>query len=259
MTNATYIVVGTEVGEALNTIKFQANGESAITATGNDGVNAPGTIMVSLKADEDLAKVVGDGALTVETIGRMMVHLSELSAVNPVHKKKCEQIVKHALAVHERPDQGLLSDAKKADLLLQIEVELEFESRTTQASGTDKNLRKLVISVDGTLLTGQMANQGAPIPFKPPLTYELDEKLMIAHFQPKFREMLEAFDGTATPGWSEQILQTLLTHSDTWVKGQAYDMSNGQPDPNSVHNQILNEPVRAFHRGVGIYGTNMCR
>lgn len=258
MTKAKYIIVGADVGDAQNRIDFDENGTGVITALAGS-FSDEGTEMARLNPDTHLAEVVGNGPLTVESIGRLMVHISENRSPSDAELGNYKKIVGYSLLVLERPRQGKLSRDDKAAILANTEVEIEFEKRNPVQGAPDKNIRVLVVPADGTLLEGQTATSSMAPPYLPPLSYELDTILMLSYLRTRVSELLTAFDGSQVPDWETTLLPALLEHAASWIDENTYNQVGGQPDPDDEFNKILDAPVRAYHRAVGIYGTNMCR
>lgn len=258
MTEASYIIVGADVGDALNRIDFGKDGIGVITSLAGS-FPGEGNEMARLEPDTQLAAVIGNGPLTVESIGRLMVHMSENRSPSDAQLMNYQKIVGYSLMVLERPKRGKLSEADKATLLASTEIAIEFESREAMQGVSDKNIRVLVVPADGTLLEGQTATSAMEPPYLPPLSYELDTILMLSFLRKRVSKMLTEFDGSQIAEWETNILPALLRHSETWINENTYNLVNGQSDPNDEFNKILDAPVRAYHRAVGIYGTNMCR
>jgi hypothetical protein len=234
MSTTDYIIVGAEVGE-----------ESYYIDAANDihPKVAPGRV-----------------PLNVEYIGSLMVRLSELGpgGVSAVEKKALEEAVKHALQVREAPGVGgaMMSSDDKARILKETTVHIVFENRTDTAGQTDVNTRILVVPADGTLQRKAEELGGKPtVPgFDPPLSYELDQKLMVASKADDVMSSVESFATVGAPGWTPALQTALEAH----VAAKLQELSQFVGAPTSK-GDILSQPVRAFHRSVGIYATNMCR
>lgn len=258
MKGGKYIIVGADLGDEQNTITFDESGVGVIVAMA-DSLSPEGTVMATLTADPALAKVVGSGPLNVEAIGRLMVHMSENPSPSEAQKANYESVVKYAMTVLERPKDGKLDDADRAALLAETQVRIEFETRAAVENAADKNVRILVVPSDGTLAEGQSAAKQMDPHYQPPLSYDLDEFLMLSHLRDKVEKLLRDFDGSQVAGWECTHLPALLGHAEAWINENTYHHIDGAPDADDAFNQILDTPERAFHRAVGIYGTNMCR
>ena len=204
--------------------------------------------------------------LNVEFIGRLMVRLSKLGpgGLSPAELDRLEEQVRHALMVQDFSVQNggaALSDAERADILENTDVRIEFERRRRRTKKPDRNSRILVVPSDQTLeLTDkQLQDQGAAAGFRPPLSYELDRALMLASLKDDILQMTREFAGKAHPGWTPALQSALETHmTDTLrARGVFNDAGGGAAD--DVKNEIMQSPLRAFYRSVGIYATNMCR
>jgi hypothetical protein len=234
MSTTDYIIVGAEVGEETHYVDAANNIHPDA---------APGRV-----------------PLNVEYIGSLMVRLSELGQgnVSPDEKRAHEKAVRHALQVREAPGVGgaMMSDAEKAEILKETTVNIVFEDRTETEGQTDVNTRILVVPADGTLQRKAEELGGKPtVPgFDPPLSYELDQKLMVASKADDVMSSVQSFAAVGAPGWTPALQTALEAH----VAAKLQELSQFVGAPTSK-GEILSQPVRAFHRSVGIYATNMCR
>jgi hypothetical protein len=238
MTPLKYVIVGAEVDETKHYVKP----DGTVTAAAGPG-HVP---------------------LNVEYIGKLMVTLSQLgkAAVPAADLARYEAQVKNALCVRPlgEPDNRLTA-RKKQEILDNTTVSIEFETRTVpQAPATtDLNKRILVVPSDDTLKLKEaefLADEGSA-GFDPPLSYDLDRKLMLASLE---KTVLDIFNGFAPQlQLSDEVKAKFQAHVAAEIKRRITGLVGGGGPADSVVNQILNSPVRAFHRSVGIYATNMCR
>lgn len=238
MTDIDYVIVGAEVDEARRFLQT----DGSVTAD-----NLPGST-----------------PLTVEFIGKLMVALSKAGEAGLTPAKlqaHCTQ-VKNALRVRELGGAGApqLSDAEKDAILAATTVSITFENRETAEGAADLNSRILVVPSDRTLEIAEAALQAAAEKgFRPPLTYDLDRAMMLAHLADTFRQIIAEFGEKAVPGWTDDLQAALTDHFEEEIERQTSFM-NALGDPaDSVLNDIMHSPIRAFYRSVGIYATNMCR
>jgi hypothetical protein len=207
----------------------------------------------------------GAEALDVEFIGRLMVRLSEAGpgATDPDTLARHQEHIRLALRVRDMPgpDGRELSEAQKAAILDTTKVQIVFETREAGGGGTDANARVLVVPSDRTLEIRQRQLDGAdPGPgFPPPLTYDLDRALMLASLADELREIVAGFAAQHPPGWTAELQAALMAYLDQQIAARTtFRDPTGAPS-DDARNAILQSPVRAFHRSVGIYATNMCR
>ncbi len=201
----------------------------------------------------------GAEALNVEFIGRMMVRLSQQGAAALTAKDR--EAVRRALRVKELDHSKTLTDAQKADILANTTVQITFETRTSHPGKPDANLRILVVPSDNTLAIADKALSNSPHSPNdpPPLTYELDKKLMLASLKGKILEMLGGFAINPEPGWTTALQTALVAHMTAALDEESQFFENNGDPHIGPKTDILNSPLRAFHRSVGIYATNMCR
>ncbi|UXU76554.1 MULTISPECIES: hypothetical protein [unclassified Paracoccus (in: a-proteobacteria)] len=205
-------------------------------------------------------------ALNVEYIGRLMVELSARgkAGVSPAELRELENRVKHALNVQDfsaLTGDAPLTEAERQEILANTTVRIEFESRRPGKHKPDRNIRILVVPSDETLgVTDAMLRaQGQAQGFRPPLSYELDQALILASLRDEILEMVAEFAADPPTGWTAELQQALTAHMERAIAERSqFKDAAGQP-AQDVKNQILSSPLRAFHRSVGIYATNMCR
>ncbi len=235
-----YVIVGAEVDETTRYLK--PDPEGTITPTAGPG-HVP---------------------LNVEFIGALMVKLSQLgkAAVPAADLVKYEAQVKNALCVKAlgAPD-NRLTPQKKQEILDNTTVSIEFETRSApvDAAVPDVNKRILVVPSDDTLKlkeAGLRAENGRP-GFDPPLSYSLDRKLMLASLEKTIVEIFNAF--APQPALTPEVKAAFKAHVAAEIKRRNTVLVGEGGLADSVLNEIMNSPVRAFHRSVGIYATNMCR
>jgi len=251
MSAKNYAIVGTPVADGRNTIRY--DGDVPVIEM-HDGSE------VTLSPDPGLEAVLPAGTLlTVEHIGEIMVEMSKDRAMmaDPARCANREAVVKAALSVFEIHGETL-SDAEKDALLAATEVQIVFETRFTRAD-TEVNKRVLVVPADGTL-KDKLATLGqGPVDTntRPPLSYQLDEFLMWRYLKGDMREMLSSFfatpEGQAALGALPDLQAQMLSHIDQKIADRT-----AFPE-NDIKEQIMSDRVRAYHRSVGIYATNMCR
>ncbi|MDK8871780.1 MULTISPECIES: hypothetical protein [Paracoccus] len=213
------------------------------------------------------AKKGGDGEpLNVEYIGRLMVDLSQRgkSGVPKAELDALEERIKRALVVQDfsaHDGTAPLSDAEREAILDATTVRIEFESRRRGSKKPDRNTRILVVPSDETLAIADamLRAQGEAEGFRPPLSYELDRALMLAGMQTEIMEMVREFAARAEPGWTPALQTALEAHVEQAIRERSrFKDASGRP-ARDVKNEIMSSPLRAFHRSVGIYATNMCR
>ncbi|MEF9605376.1 hypothetical protein O4J55_24845 [Paracoccus sp. PXZ] len=225
--------------------------------------------------------------LNVEYIGRLMVELSQRgkSGVPKAELDALEERVKRALVVQDfsaHDGAAPLSDAEREAILDGTTVRIEFESRRRGSRKPDRNTRILVVPSDETLgiadamlrntrilvvpsdetlgiADAMLRAQGEVEGFRPPLSYELDRALMLAGMQTEILEMVREFAARAEPGWTPALQAALEAHMEQAIHERSrFKDGSGRP-AKDVKNEIMSSPLRAFHRSVGIYATNMCR
>lgn len=234
-------------------------------------------IVVGTEVDQPQAWLHPDGSITaeqgddgqplnVEFIGRLMVDLSQRgpAGVSAKELKALEEQVRQALMVQDFSTQGggaSLSEPERAQILAGTKVRILFENRRRSRKKPDRNTRILVVPSDETLgITDAMLRaQGHADGFRPPLSYELDRALMLANMKPEILEIIREFAANPPPGWSTALQAALEQHVEASIRDRSiFKDGNGQP-ADDIKNQIMASPLRAFHRSVGIYATNMCR
>jgi hypothetical protein len=239
MSDRQYVIVGSEVDQAA----FFLHDDGSIDATKG-----------------------GDGQpLNVEFIGRLMVRLSSLGPGNlpPAELDRLEEQIRHALTVQDFSVQNggaALTDAERAEILENTEVRIEFERRRRQKKA-DRNTRILVVPSDETLeITAKLlTDKGKADGFRPPLSYELDRALMLASLKDDILQMIREFTAKGHPDWTQSLRDALEAHMAETLAGRGVFADGGGGAADDVKNEIMKSPLRAFHRSVGIYATNMCR
>lgn len=198
--------------------------------------------------------------LTVEFIGRKMVELSEgprLIEGTPEYERMTT-LLKEAMTV--RPPTGHdPSDPELERIWDNTRIVIDYDERVVEEGKTDANTRKLVVPVKDTLAfrEDEIASMTPEPGFEPPLSYELDRRLMKAHFGSIFRDIVEdALDGSGAP-LSDDVKDGLISLIDERL-GSFDDLANSQDPAKQNMLAVLNSPVSAFHRAVGIYITEMC-
>lgn len=239
MTGMNYIIVGTEVDQP----QAWLHKDGTITARqGRDGE-----------------------PLNVEFIGRLMVELSARGKgdVSKSELAALEEQVRQALIVQDfstHSGSAAMTDKERDEILKHTKVRIEFEDRRRRKKG-DRNTRILVVPSDETLgiTDALLRSQGQAQGFRPPLSYELDHALMLASMKTEILEMVREFAGKQEPGWTSALQAALEAHMEQAIEQRSvFKDGNGQP-AKDIKNQIMSSPLRAFHRSVGIYATNMCR
>lgn len=237
MATVNYVIVGAEVDEA------------------NRYVKPDGTITADAGA--------GNEPLNVEYIGALMVSLSQRgeAAVPADDLARYEERVKNALRVKALGGPGTpkLTPAEEQEILDKTTVSIEFESRKKTPGATDMNTRILIVPSDDTLKLKEqelLAENGRP-GFDPPLSYPLDRKLMLASLEKTIVEIFNSF--APQPALTPEIRAAFKVHVAAEIKRRTTVLDGSGAPADSVLNEIMNSPVRAFHRSVGIYATNMCR
>lgn len=205
-------------------------------------------------------------ALNVEFIGRLMVALSKRGKNNvpKAELEKLEQQIRAAMSVTDFSGQGdgtVMDDASRDKILDRTTVRIEFETRRPSKKGNDRNTRILVVPSDETLevTEAMLQAQGTANGFRPPLSYELDKSLMLASLKSEILSMTREFAARSPAGWTATLQAELETHMESALAERTmFKDASGAP-ADDVKNQIMASPLRAFHRSVGIYATNMCR
>jgi len=223
MASVDYIIVGRDVGQA----RYHKVGGSYLEASTNPG----GTPM------------------DVIHIGRLIAGMSErVGSDRKASNDEIEQI-KRCLTVETIPPNQFTLDQKEA-ILQKTSVEVLFEDRQLGAVQTDDtNTRYLVIPADGTIQTAldKLAMPSAGNAFEPPLTYPIDEKLMLGFLTNKVIEMVVNVEKPLN-----------LDNMDwTGIKKHIADLLENRLDKISQDAKV--DQLTAYHRAVGIYATNMCR
>ncbi len=237
MANVNYVIVGAEVDEA----KQYVRPDGTVTAT-----SGPGHV-----------------PLNVEFIGALMVKLSQLgqAAVPAADLARYEAQVKNALRVKALggPGSPQLTPVEEQAILDKTTVSIEFESRSKTPGATDQNKRILVVPSDDTLKLkeAELLAENGGAGFDPPLSYDLDRKLMLASLAGTIVEIFDAF--APQPALTPEVKAAFKAHVAAEIKRRTTVLDGAGAPADSVLNQIMNSPVRAFHRSVGIYATNMCR
>ncbi|MFT4015200.1 MAG: hypothetical protein QM682_17790 [Paracoccus sp. (in: a-proteobacteria)] len=240
MTGTKYIIIGAEVDQP------------------GAWLHKDGTISTKKGADGE--------ALNVEFIGRLMVDLSARGKANvpKAELAALEAQVKHALMVQDFSTQSgdaVLTEVERDLILANTSVRIEFETRRRSKRKPDRNTRVLVVPSDETLgITDALLRaQGQAEGFRPPLSYELDHALMLASMRDEILEIVREFAGKKPDGWTPALQAALETHVDKAIRDRSvFKDPNGKP-ARDIKNEIMASPLRAFHRSVGIYATNMCR
>lgn len=185
--------------------------------------------------------------LNVEFIGRLMVDLSRRgkNGVTDDEITACENQIKHALEV-KRPAGGSTAPVPNADAIWKATaVRIIFEERIE--GPVEGNTRLLIVPADGTLEVTEQALDGLgnASGTMPALVYPLDSSLILA----ARRE--DIIQGVASFGDDPALQAALRQHVTKVLDDLIVQMGPAKA--------ILSSPKRAFHRGVGIYATNMCR
>lgn len=240
MSDKNYIVVGAEVDQA----RYFLHDDGSIDAE---------------------ARTDGQ-PLNVEFIGRMMVDLSRrgADAVPPEELDRCKSLLRHAMVVQDFSVQNgaaVLTDQERSAILDGTTVRIDFETRDRAEDGADRNTRILVVPSDRTLEIADdlLRARGEMRGFRPPLSYELDKALMMASLKGDLIEIIREYAEKAGPDWTQEDQDALEAHVTDAIdeRSRFHDVAGDAAD--DVKNRILTSPLRAFHRSVGIYATNMCR
>ncbi len=221
--NKDYIIVGRDVGEA----KFHLVGDNILPAADNPG----GT------------------PLDVIFIGKLIGEMSERTGDDRKASEEELKLMRLCLRADSMPA-GLFDEMTEEALLDRTEVQVKFETRTPgDCIHEDKNVRIIVVPADGTLKTGleQLEMPVVGKPFQPPLTYPVDENLMLSWMLDGIIEKVVAVESPedlSNMSW-HQIRKHFADAIETELTKQANEDTVGQ--------------ISAFHRAVGIYMTNLCR
>ncbi len=223
MTPNEYIIVGRDVGEA----KYHLVGDNIIPAVQNPG----GT------------------PLDVVYIGKLIGEMSERTGENRIATEAEIKLMRLCMRADSLPP-GALDEQTEEALIENTDIKVLFETRIPgDCLQGDKNTRVLVVPSDGTLKTGleQLEMPVVGKPFQPPLTYPIDENLMLSWMLDGIVEQVvnvESPDGLGDMSW-HQIRKHFADEIEAQLIKQAEEDKVSQ--------------IAAFHRAVGIYVTNMCR
>ncbi len=218
-----YIIVGRDVGEA----KYHLVGGNILPAEDNPG----GT------------------PLDVVYVGKLIGEMSERTGEN---RKASEEEIKH-IRLCMRADSlpaGELDEMTENALIENTEMQVIFDTRTPGACiHEDKNIRIVPVPSDGTLKTAleklEMPEAGKP--FQPPLSYPVDENLMLSWMLNGIIEhvvSVESPEDLGSMNWHQ-----IRKHFADEIEAQLSKKAN---------EDTLNQ-IAAYHRAVGIYMTNLCR
>jgi hypothetical protein len=218
-----YIIIGRDVGEA----KYHMVGDNIIAAEQNPG----GT------------------PLDVIYIGKLIGEMSERRGADRKASDEELKLMRMCMRADSVPP-GLLKDSE-ADLIVDnTEIKVIFETRAAgDCIHEDSNTRVIVVPSDGTLKAGleEMEMPGDGKPFSPPLTYPIDENLMLAY-------MLEGIVEQVVNVESPEGLDDMNWHQ---IRKHFADEIEAQLTKKANEDKV--SQIEAFHRAVGIYMTNMCR
>ena len=233
-----YVIVGAEVDEAPN----------------------------FLLPDGTISSVEGPGAvpLNVEFIGELMVQLSKRrkAGVSEAELKVLAEQVKAAMNVREiDPINGpRLTQAEIDEILQGTTVSIIFEERDTAEGQPDRNVRLLIVPSDKTLEITEAGFAEAGDPgFPPPLSYDLDRRLRLANLADVLLGIIQAFRPSDPTAWTQALQDELVAHVQKEIDDIVITKDADEQPADTVLNEIIKSPKRAFHRSVGIYATNMCR
>lgn len=245
MSNKKYAVVASEVNAPRSEISY--NGDIPTI----NYFNRPPDEAEKLKPDPDLKNILPAGQLNAESVGQLLVEMSENPSIaqNPDLLGNREAVVRACLDVAEINDS--LTTQQKEDILRNTSVSIAFEERERSGS-IDKNTRIVVVPADETLLAKRTAieNEQDSNP-RPPLTYELDERIMLNFLEKFVIDTLNGFFNSANEhDIPEKTQKALVRFVKKAIKDKVEDVSGAD---------VVKKPVRVFHRSVGIYATNMCR
>jgi len=223
MTEKEYIIVGRDVGEA----KFHLVGDNIIAASENPG----GT------------------PLDVIYIGKLIGEMSERTGDNRTATDDEIKLMRMCMRAESIPP-GELDEMTENALVKNTDIQVIFETREPgDCIHEDKNTRVLVVPSDGTLKAGldQLEMPVVGKPFQPPLTYPIDENLMLSWM---LDGIIEKIVGVASPDDFEGMnWHQIRKHFADEIEAQLIK----EADEDKV------SQISAFHRAVGIYVTNMCR
>lgn len=196
--------------------------------------------------------------LTVEFIGRTMVALSS----NPVRPgdpdyARIVRRIKHCMIVRSLVD-GDISDDDLGALWNDLEIELEYDTRTPRPGNVDFNKRIFVVPAQDALKDKADTFTGAAgLGFRPPLTYSLDRNIMANFFASAIDQAIERVangNEAATIGDIKDVLKDEIKDSLSVTQG----VGSSSTPLNAKKNDILTKPAAAFYRAVGVYITQMC-
>lgn len=240
MTDKKYVIVGTEVDQA----QYYLHDDGSI--------------------DQD--KGADGQPLNVEFIGRLMVELSKRGKkdVGRAELARIQNQIRHALMVQDfsaASDLAPLDDVDRDAILNRTSVQIEFETRNRYRQAKDQNRRILVVPSDETLeiTDALLRNTGETKGFRPPLSYELDKALMLASLKSEIIEMTREFAAEEHDGWTPALQDALEAHMVKALAERTVFKDEFGAPATDVKNEIMQSPLRAFYRSVGIYATNMCR
>lgn len=238
-------------------------GESKYVIVGNEVDQAE----YFLHDDGRIDREQGDDgqALNVEFVGKMMVDLSRRGPekVSKAELMELADQVKYAMTVQDfsaRIGHAPLSDSERQQILDRTHVEIVFEPRYRLHKHADRNVRLLIVPCDETLDVADklLRAEGDSKGFRPPLSYEIDKALMMASLKSELVEIAREFAAKAVPGWTADMQDALEKHMEDAIDARSI-FRNAEGEEDDVKNEIMNSPIRAFHRSVGIYATNACR
>lgn len=223
MASVDYIIVGRDIGQA----RYHKVGDEYLEASTDPG----GTPM------------------DVVQIGKLIARMSERQSPN--RKPTADELeqIRRCLTVETIPPNQFTLNEKEA-ILNRTTVKVLFEERQEGPTQTaDTNTRYLVIPADGTIQTAldKLAMPSAGNAFEPPLTYPIDEKLMLGYLTDQITEMVVAAEKPAD-----------LDHMD-WTGIRKYLADHLEDRLSKFSQNAMVDQLTAYHRAVGIYATNMCR
>lgn len=223
MTDQEYIIVGRDVGEA----KFHLVGDNILPAQDNPG----GT------------------PLDVVYIGKLIGEMSERTGAD----RKASDAEINLMRLSMRADSlpaGELDEMTENALIENTEIKVVFDTRTPgDCTHNDKNTRVIVVPADGTLETGldQLEIPAIGKPFQPPLTYPVDENLMLSWMLDNIIEQVVSVE-------SPEDLDAMNWHQ---IRKHFADEIEAQLTKKANEDTV--SQIAAYHRAVGIYMTNLCR
>jgi len=218
-----YIIVGRDVGEA----KYNLVGDNIIPSEQNPG----GT------------------PLDVIYVGKLMGDMSERKGDDRVASAEEIKLIRLSMRVDSVPP-GLLKDSEAEMILENTEIKVVFDTRTVgDCIHEDTNVRILPVPSDGTLKAGLEHLEIPPDdkPFQPPLSYPVDENLMLAYM---LDEIVEKVIAVKEP---EKLKEK------SWDQIRAHIAGAIEAELTKKANEDTVKQIAAFHRAVGIYMTNLCR